>query len=46
VVLLDEFRAWVRRTVLKDPELTDDIATGIRRLINEVEEKRLPRAAS
>jgi len=31
--------------VLKSPELTDDIATGIRRLINEVEEKRLPRAA-
>ncbi|MCG8510688.1 MAG: helix-turn-helix domain-containing protein, partial [Rhodospirillales bacterium] len=44
-LILTEFGAWVRRTVLKSPELTDDIATGIRRLINEVEDKRLPRAA-
>jgi hypothetical protein len=45
VVLLNKFGAWVRRTVLKYFELTDDLATGVRRLINEVEEKRLPRVA-
>jgi hypothetical protein len=43
--ILSEFGSRVRRTVLKYLELTCDIATGVRRLINEVKDKRLHRAA-
>lgn len=44
-LLVTEFKAWARRTAIREPSALDVIEDGVRQLINDVEEKCLPRAA-